>query len=233
MKHPILKLADVAPELYEVSDLRIERFSQRTLWLFDLEATGLDTARERVTQIAGIALRDGEIVEDSAFEQYVALPDGVEIPKVVQELTGISAATLAGAPDFRDAWARHLASAAGADLWIGQSVFEFDVPLLFSEFARHGMPAELPPVLDSVVIATHLLGPPPPGERWSTSRLLARFAIDTAGLRRHDALDDVKILGRILAPMLRILREQHDDRLEIPAGKPLAIRRHPPIRSDT
>ena len=231
MKHPILKLADVAPELYEVSDLRIERFSQRTLWLFDLEATGLDTARERVTQIAGIALRGGEIVEESAFEQYVALPDGVEIPKVVQELTGITAATLAGAPPFRDAWARHLDAAAGADLWIGQSVFEFDVPLLFSEFARHGMPAELPPVLDSVVLATCLLGPPPPGERWSTSRLLARFSVDTAGLRRHDALHDVKILARILAPLLRILRDEHEDRLEIPAGKPLAIRRHPPIRS--
>jgi DNA polymerase III epsilon subunit-like protein len=231
MRHPILKLADVAPELYEASDLRIERFSQRTLWLFDLEATGLDTDRERVTQIAGIALRDGEVVEESAFEQYVALPPGVEIPKVVQELTGITAETLAGAPPFRDAWARHLEAAAGADLWIGQSVFEFDVPLLFSEFARHGMPAELPGVLDSVVIATHLLGPPPPGERWSTSRLLTRFSVDTSGLRRHDALHDVKILARILAPLLRILREEHADRLEIPAGKPLPIRRHPPIRS--
>lgn len=230
MKHPILKLADVAPELYEVSDLAIERFSERTLWLFDLEATGLDTDRERVTQIAGIALRGGEVVEQSAFEQYVALPEGVEIPKVVQELTGITAETLAGAPPFREAWVRHLEAARGADLWIGQSVFEFDVPLLFSEFARHGMPAELPGVLDSVVIATHLLGTPPPGERWSTSKLLARFSIDTAGLRRHDALHDVKILARILAPMLRMLRDEREDRLEIPAGKPLGIRRHPPIK---
>jgi len=231
MNHPILKIADVAPELYEVSELRIERFSQRTLWLFDLEATGLDTARERVTQIAGIALRDGEVVEGSAFEQYVALPEGVEIPQTVQELTGITAETLAGAPPFREAWQRHLTAAAGADLWIGQSVFEFDVPLLFSEFARHRMPSELPGVLDSVVIATHLLGPPPPGERWSTSKLLTRFSLDTAGLRRHDALHDVKILARILAPLLRMLRDERDDRLEIPAENPLAIRRHPPIKS--
>jgi len=231
VKHPILKIEEISPELYEVSDLRFERVWERTLWLFDLEATGLDTDRERVTQIAGMAMRGGELIESSAFEQYVALPAGVEIPKVVQELTGISAQTLAGAPPFRQAWARHLAAAAGADLWIGQSVFEFDVPLLFAEFARHGMPAELPSVLDSVVIATHLLGPPPAGERWSTSRLLARFQVDTTGLRRHDALHDVKILGRILAPMLRQLREERGDRLDIPAGKPLAIRRHPPVHS--
>ena len=231
MRHPILKLAERSPELYEVSDLLFERVSQRTLWLFDLEATGLDTDRERVTQIAGIAMRGGELIESSAFEQYVALPEGVEIPKVVQELTGITAKTLEGAPPFREAWTRHLAAAAGADLWIGQSVFEFDVPLLFAEFARHGMRAELPPVLDSVVIATHLLGEPPAGERWSTSKLLARFAVDTTGLRRHDALHDVKILGRILAPMLRQLREERGDRLEIPAGQPLPIRRHPPVRS--
>jgi DNA polymerase III alpha subunit (gram-positive type) len=108
---------------------------------------------------------------------------------------------------------------------------EFDVPLLFSEFARHAMPAELPPVLDSVVIATHLLGPPPAGERWSTSQLLARFGVDIAGLRRHDALHDVKILARILAPMIRQLQDERGDCIDIPAGKALPIRRHPPIRS--
>jgi DNA polymerase III epsilon subunit-like protein len=230
VKHPILKIAELSPEVYEVSDLLIERFSRKKLWLFDLEATGLDTDRERVTQIAGVLMRDGQLDLDTAFEQYVALPEGVEIPKVVRELTGITAETLAGAPPFREAWARHLRAAAGADLWIGQSVFEFDVPLLLAELARHDLPAELPPVLDSVVIATHLLGPPPPGERWSTSKLLARFQIDTSGLRRHDALQDVKILARILAPMIEKLRSDHRDCLEIPASKPLAIRRHPPVR---
>jgi DNA polymerase III alpha subunit (gram-positive type) len=230
VKHPILRIAERSPEVYEVSGLLLERFSKLDLWLFDLEATGLDTDRERVTQIAGIAMRGGELIEDSAFEQYVALPDGVEIPKVVQELTGITAQTLAGAPPFPEAWARHLRAASGADVWIGQSVFEFDVPLLQAEFARHAMPPELAPVLDSVVIATHLLGPPPPGERWSTSKLLSRFGVDTTGLRRHDALHDVKILARILAPMIRMLAER-GDALRIPDNEPLAIRRHPPVRS--
>jgi DNA polymerase III epsilon subunit-like protein len=229
LKHPILRIEELSDELYQVSDLRIERFSSQRLWLFDLEATGLDTQRERVTQIAGVLLWDGRIIEESAFSQFVGLEPGVEIPPVVQELTGITLERLAGAPPFADAWRRHLRAAAEADLWIGQSVFEYDVPLLLTEFARHGMPVELPPVLDSVVIATHLLGPPPPGERWSTSRLINHFGADVSGLRRHDALHDVKILGRILLPMLDRIRTQHGDRLEI--REPLPVRRHPPIKS--
>ena len=229
MKHPILKIEDVSPEFYQVSDLLIEDFSRRRLWLFDLEATGLDTRRERVTQIAGILLEDGRLREDSAFAQFVELEPGVEIPREVRELTGIGPETLAGAPPFADAWARHLEAAGSADLWIGQSVFEFDVPLLMAEFARRDMPAELPGVLDSVMLATHLLGPPPPGERWSTSRLVKRFGADVSGLRRHDALDDVKILGRILGPMIELIRTRHADRIEIRG--PLAVRRHPPVSS--
>ena len=155
--------------------------------------------------------------------------EGVEIPKVVRELTGITLEKLQGAPAFPEAWRSHLAAARGADFWLGQSVFEFDVPLLEAEFARHRMASSCPPTLDSVVLATWLLGPPE--ERWSTSKLLARFSVDTVGLRRHDALDDVKILGRLLQPMLRLAGEERGDRLDIPADPPLLIKRHPPLRT--
>ena len=227
MKHPILKIEERSPEIYAVSELLLEEFSRLRLWLFDLEATGLDTASERVTQIAGILLADGRIHEDSAFTQFVELEPGIEIPREVRELTGIVPETLAGAPPFAEAWARHLEAASSADLWIGQSVFEFDVPLLLAEFERRGMPAELPGILDSVVLATHLLGAPERGERWSTSRLVKHFGADVSGLRRHDALDDVKILGRILEPMVERIRDVHFDRLDI--RDPLPVRRHPPV----
>jgi DNA polymerase-3 subunit epsilon len=230
VKHPMLRIAPVSDELYAVSELRIEDLSRKRIWLFDLEATGLDTTRERVTQIAGCMFENGQIREETAFASFVWPGEGVEIPKVVRELTGITLEMLQGAPAFPEAWRRHLAAARGADFWLGQSVFEFDVPLLEAELARHAMARELPAILDSVVLATWLLGPPE--ERWSTSRLLARFSVDTVGLRRHDALDDVKILGRLLQPMIRLASETHGDRVEIPAEPPLAIKRHPPVRGD-
>ena len=224
----VLRMEEVSDERYAVSDLHLENVWQTRLWLFDLEATGLDTRVERVTQIAGIPLQNGELIEDEAFSQLVA--PGIPIPDEIQELTGITPERVEGAPGFAEAWALGLSAARGCDLWIGQSVFEFDVPLLDAELARHGMRPELPPILDSVVIATMLLGPP--DGRWSTSSLIQRFEVDTTGLRRHDALDDVKILGRTLLPMLKLIREEHDDRLELGSDARLLVARHPPIKTD-
>jgi len=228
VKHPILKLEELSDTSYGASGLDNKGFGDLRLWLFDLEATGLDTRKERVTQIAGIPLVRGEIVEKEAFVQFVNPGEGVEIPAVVQELTGITLEMLVDQPTFPEAWQMCLRAAEGSDLWIGQSVFEFDVPLLEAEQTRHAMSPGLPPILDSVVMATALLGEPQ--ARWSTSALLQHFGASTEGLRRHDALDDVKILGRILIPMLELLQTQHSDRLHIPSGAPLAVRRHPPIR---
>jgi DNA polymerase-3 subunit epsilon len=230
LTHPVLALRDVSDEIYEASDLYIERFSEKRLWLFDLEATGLDTRRERVTQIAGIPMVGGRLLEERAFSQYVHPGEGVQISAEVQELTGITPETLRGQPPFATAWQACVDAALGCDYWVGQSVFEFDVPLLEAEFARHAVAGPLPPILDTVVVATALLGEPE--GRWSTSALVGRFQADVQGLRRHDALNDVKILAAILAPMIDLIRREHGDRLEIPRDRPIPIRRHPPIQSD-
>jgi DNA polymerase III epsilon subunit-like protein len=175
-------------------------------------------------------LEGGQLREETAFVSFVWPGDGIEIPKVVRELTGITLDTLRGAPMFPEAWGRHLEAARGADFWMGQSVFEFDVPLLEAELTRHRMPIELPAILDSVVLATWLLGTTE--DRWSTSKLLYHYSVDTVGLRRHDALDDVKILGRLLVPMLRQTLQTRGDRVEIRADAPVAVRRHPPIKPE-
>ncbi|MFQ5698292.1 MAG: exonuclease domain-containing protein [Myxococcota bacterium] len=227
MKRPQDTLRPVSDDLYAISGLEIEALGSLRFWLFDLEATGLDTRRERITQIAGIPLEEGRLVESQAFSSYVNPGPGAEISREVQELTGITPEMLADAPTLPEAWQACLRAAAGSDLWLGQSVFEYDVPLLETEFERHGIETPLPPILDSVVLATALLGPP--RNRWSTSALLHHYSVSTDGLRRHDALDDVRILGRILVPMLEQYRRERDDRLVIPSGRALEIKRHPPV----
>jgi DNA polymerase III epsilon subunit-like protein len=227
LRHPILKIQAISPERYEVSGVDLAQFSKRRFWVFDLEATGLDTNRERITQVAGARVERGQIIEESAFSQLVYPGDDIEIPQEVQELTGITPERVRGAPPFPEVWCRCLEAAKGCDFWIGQSVFEFDVPLLYAELARHGLESRLPPMLDTVVVATALLGEP--AGRWSTSALIQRFEVNTDGLRRHDALDDVKIAGRILLPMLELIRNDHGDRLRIPTSRPLSVKRHAPI----
>lgn len=226
----MLKLEEIADDFYQISDIDLRDLSKLDFWLFDLEATGLDTTVERVTQIAGMPLEAGMMREDDAFSQFVFPGEGVEMPDVVRELTGITLEMLADAPPFSEAWPSCLEAASGADVWVGQSVYEFDVPLLQTELERHGMKNELPPILDTVALATVLLGKPE--GRWSTSALIDRFAVDIEGLRRHDALNDVKILGKILIPMLDLAAREHGDRLTIPADQPVKVRRHPPIRND-
>ena len=230
MKHPILRIDPVSDETYQVSGLHLERFSDLRIWLFDLEATGLDTSRERITQVAGIRIEAGKIIEDSAFTELVFPGEGVKISKEVQDLTGIRMEMLTEARRLPEVWADCLLAAADCDLWMGQSVFEYDVPLLETEFARHGMPSELPPILDSVVLATSLLGRP--ALRWSTNALIQRFEVDVTGLRRHDALDDVRILGRILGPITKLIKEEQGDQARIGLESPLEIKRHPPIKPE-
>lgn len=231
LKHPVLAIHPVSDVVYEVSDLHLDHLSERRLWLFDLEATGLDTSRERVTQIAGVPLWRGRLQLEHAFASYVNPGPEVAISQEIQTLTGITPEKLAGAPPFSEAWRQCVAAADGCDLWIGQSVFEFDVPLLEAEFTRHRIHDALPAFLDTVVVATALLGQPE--GRWSTSALIQRFGVDVEGLRRHDALEDVKILARILVPMLELLRRERADRLELPPGVRLPIRRHPPVQSNS
>jgi DNA polymerase III epsilon subunit-like protein len=230
LKPPQATIRPVSDELYEIAELDIGALSRLRLWVFDLEASGLDTTRERVTQVAGLLVEAGRIVEERAFVAYVNPGPGVEISQEVQDLTGITPDMLEDAPALPKVWEACVAASEGADLWIGQSVFEFDVPLLEAEFARHRISKPLPPILDSVVMATALLGEPE--NRWSTSALIQEFNVNTNGLRRHDALDDVKILSRILVPMLERFKRTREDRLHIAPEEPLRIKRHPPVRSD-
>ncbi len=229
MKHPILEIRPVSDARYEIFGLDLQRFSSLRFWVFDLEATGLDTSRERVTQIAGVGVEGERILEEEAFSQLVDPGEGITIPEEVQDLTGITPERVRGAPPFSEAWQACLEAARGFDLWIGQSIFEFDVPLLEMELTRHGLEPTLPPMLDTVALATALLGEPE--RRWSTTALIDRFSVNTDGLRRHDALDDVKIAARILLPMIELVRKEHHDRFVIPPDRPVSINRHPPIRT--
>jgi DNA polymerase III alpha subunit (gram-positive type) len=231
MKPPQTAIRPVSDQLYEVVDLDIEDLSRLRLWIFDLEASGLDTTRERITQVAGIPIEGGRILEEQAFTAFVNPGPGVEISQEVQDLTGITPDMLVDAPSLPKVWQACVEASNHSDLWIGQSVFEFDVPLLETEFERHRMSTSLPPILDSVVMATALLGEPE--NRWSTSALVQKFEVNTDGLRRHDALDDVKILARILIPMLKRFKRCREDRLRIRAEEPLRVKRHPPIRSES
>lgn len=118
---------------------------ERPLLFFDLEATGLDTEKDRIIEFA--CVRVGPDEPRSAFQCFVN-PER-SIPKVITELTGITEHDVATAATFRELAPTLERLLHNADL-AGYNAASFDVPLLRSEFKRIGKP--LPGPYDRVVL---------------------------------------------------------------------------------
>ena len=153
-----------------------------SLVLIDVETTGANPVRDRVTEIAVLRIERGEIVE--RWESLVN-PE-CPIPPLIQRLIGITDDMVAGAPTFAE-----LADAVRARL--GTAVFvahnaRFDYGFIRSEFARLGQTFDAP-VLCTVKLSRALY---PEHHRHGLDALIARhgFSCDA----RHRAMGDTEVL---------------------------------------
>ncbi len=122
---------------------------ERTLVVFDLETTGVDTATDRIVEVCCVHLQpDGQ---RRVTTQRVN--PGMPIPADATAVHGITDDDVATAPAFAEIAAELHAALAECDL-SGFNVEKFDIPLLAAEFRRVGLPFphEGTRVLDSSVI---------------------------------------------------------------------------------
>jgi len=106
------------------------------LVFIDTETTGLDPAVDRIIDLAAVRV-DARL---QITERFSTLIDaGVQVPLIIERLTGISAQHLAVAPSFAEAYAGFQAFAGDA-LVVGQNV-SFDLEFLTAEARRNGLPA--------------------------------------------------------------------------------------------
>ncbi|CAM2953937.1 3'-5' exonuclease [Paenibacillus sediminis] len=93
--------------------------------VIDIETTGLDPHLDHITEIAAIRAEvgaDGSVREIGRFQTFVALPDGVNIPPEITELTRISDDDLRGAPDIT-------AASLALEFWLeGSLVISHNAP---------------------------------------------------------------------------------------------------------
>ena len=106
----------------------------RPLIVFDLETTGLDLVKDRITQISYIKVG----LDNSEERVNLFINPGKHIPEEVTLLTGISDDTVSDCPTFAEV-APSLAEAfAGCD-FAGFNSNHFDIPMLAEEFLGAGI----------------------------------------------------------------------------------------------
>lgn len=159
--------------------------------LLDLETTGADPTRDRITEIGLIELAAHDRI-DAAGRAWSSLVDpGQPIPPFITGLTGIDDTMVAGAPGFA-ALAGALAARLAGRLLVAHNV-RFDYAFLRAEFARLGI-AFAAPVLCTARLSRRLY----PGEhRHNLDAVMRRHGLACSA--RHRALGDAEVLAGFLA----------------------------------
>ena len=161
---------------------RMKRHATPIVFL-DFETTGGVAAQDRIIEIALVRVQDGK---ETAWETLVS-PADKPVPAIVSTLTGLTASSLAGSPEFADV------TDTLADFVRGATVVAHNAP-----FEREFMKAEFARLGRTV----------PPADYLCTRRLAGCFypelpkhsmdvVADHAGLRvngrRHRAMPDVRL----------------------------------------
>lgn len=159
----------------------------------DLETTGADPTRDRVTEVGIVKVVDGRL----AWEWSTLVDPGCPIPPAIQRFTGISDEMVRAAPPFA-ALADEIDERLAGSLFVAHNA-RFDLGFLRAEFARLERPFR-PPVLCTVKLSRALY---PGHHRHGLDAVMARHGI--ACEARHRALGD----ARVLWEFARIVAREH------------------------
>lgn len=168
-------------------------FADEPLVFVDLETTGANPLRDRITEI-GIVQVQGDRVESWSS---LVNPD-VAIPPFIQNLTGISNEMVASAPHF-DALAQAVLAKLEGRLFIAHNA-RFDYGFLKNEFKRIGMPFQSR-VLCTVQLSRKLY---PLEHKHNLDALSSRHALAAEG-ERHRALTDAELIRQFILVATREL----------------------------
>ncbi len=166
--------------------------------VIDTETTGLDPAKARIVEMAGVPLKSGRLDQPAGCRLLVN--PGEPIPKAASDIHHIDDTMVASAPGFADAW-KEFAPFMSGTIVIGHTV-GFDLAVIKRECARAGVPWNAPRTLDTSLLA-QVAAPKLGG--YSLEHLASWLGVTVAG--RHSALGDAELTAKIFLALIPKLRE--------------------------
>ncbi len=191
-------------EAYYVNDIEAARAvsgDKRTpldgeFAVFDIETTGLYPARDAITEIGAVIVKNGEITGE--FQTFVN--PGRRIPFEIVKLTGISDDMVSGAPDIAEALRAFLAFVGERPLVAHNA--DFDTGFISLACRRLGIPFGHT-YIDTLKLSRVLLP--------TLSRHKLNIVAKELGLpefNHHRATDDAKTTALMLIRLFLMLREK-------------------------
>ena len=184
---------DMIPCVYGVQDAPLTG----EFCVFDTETTGLDPNVEYLTEIGGVIVKNGEVVEE--FDTFVK--PGKPITPKITELTGITNEMVADAPSEAEALQAFL-DFAGGRILVAHNAHSFDIRFLRIAAKRSGISFE-PTYIDTLTMAQAMY----PGLHNYKQGTINKH-LELPAYEAHRACEDAGALGRIFCVMLKDLEEK-------------------------
>src|SRR5690625_3265023 len=174
-----------------------------TYVVFDVETTGLSSVYDTIIEIAGVKIRNGEIIDQ--FESF-ANPHR-KLPDKIIDITGITDDMLVNAPEVDDVLKKFHA-------WVDDSILvahnaTFDIGFLNQGYEKINLPRISSPVIDTLELARFLF-PQLGNHRLNT--LCKHLNVELE--QHHRAIYDAKATGYLFWKMVELLKEKEITNLD-------------------
>ncbi len=163
---------------------------------FDIETTGLDPERDRITEIGAVRYKNGEIGE--RFQTFVD-PE-MHIPSNITQLTGITDRDVKNAPKLREALRAFLEFAGSSPLCAHNA--DFDMGFICKGCEREGIAFETTSI-DTLVLSQNLL---PELKKYKLDIVAGHLGLPE--FNHHRASDDAATVAYMLQKFFGMLEER-------------------------
>ena len=184
--------------------------------VIDLEMTGLRLARDKILEIGAVHMRDHR--EDGRY--HVMVNPHIEIPREIQELTGITQEMAMEGKEPAEAVAEFLQFYPGCPL-VGHNI-AFDYGFLKQGAVNAGQNLEAT-VVDTLKIARKVL---PKGQKKSLEALCGFYGIPLR--EHHRAMEDAAATARLFEALQNQF-EGKEPNLFVPAPMQIKVKKQGPI----